>query len=107
MIKVRFFRSNQQTSGFEITGHADAGEYGQDIVCAAVSVLTISTINGMKKLVQIKPKVDANEEEGGYLSVKLSQHEFQNHDAQLLLANLELGLQAIVENYANYIKIIN
>lgn len=37
-------------NSFELTGHADAGEYGNDIVCAAVSVLAISTVNGLQQL---------------------------------------------------------
>ncbi|WP_034986784.1 ribosomal-processing cysteine protease Prp [Liquorilactobacillus sucicola] len=105
MIKVRFFKSRQSRYGFEITGHADSGVYGQDIVCAAVSALAISTINGLEKLAHTDPKVDANEEEGGYLRVELNSQELSNSDAQLLLANLELGLQDIEKNYANYIRI--
>ncbi|KRM96440.1 hypothetical protein FC19_GL000729 [Liquorilactobacillus aquaticus DSM 21051] len=107
MIKVRFFDKNQKKCGFELTGHADSGEYGQDIVCAAVSVLAISTINGLEKLAQAVPKVNANEEEGGYLKVELDQQGLDNSDAQLLLANFELGLRDIVKNYAEYIKIID
>ncbi|KRL38517.1 ribosomal-processing cysteine protease Prp [Liquorilactobacillus uvarum] len=105
MIKVRFFETGQNKRGFEITGHADSGVYGQDIVCAAVSALAISTINGLEKLAHTDPKVDANEEEGGHLRVELNSQELNNSDAQLLLANLKLGLQDIEKNYANYIKI--
>ena len=34
-------------SGFSVTGHAGAGEYGQDIVCAAVSSATYMTANDL------------------------------------------------------------
>ena len=46
MIKGTFKRNDSgRIKTFELTGHADAGEYGSDIVCAAVSALTINTVN--------------------------------------------------------------
>ena len=36
--------------GFEITGHAGYAEYGQDIVCAAVSVLALNMANSVERL---------------------------------------------------------
>ncbi len=44
MIRAQFtLDSNQRITSFKMTGHADSGPYGQDIVCAAVSALSIST----------------------------------------------------------------
>ncbi len=40
MIKVYLKRNNQGTIGsVRVTGHANYGEYGQDVVCAGVSAL--------------------------------------------------------------------
>ncbi|MSE22463.1 ribosomal-processing cysteine protease Prp, partial [Lactobacillus parabuchneri] len=47
MIQATIKHYRGHVSGFTITGHADAGEYGQDIVCSAVSVLSITTVNGL------------------------------------------------------------
>ncbi len=45
MIRAQFtLDSNQRITSFKMTGHADSGPYGQDIVCAAVSALSISTV---------------------------------------------------------------
>ena len=35
MIRARFLYRDKLISGFEMRGHADSGEYGQDIVCSA------------------------------------------------------------------------
>lgn len=37
MIKAHFLNSNSVTCGFEISGHAEYADKGNDIVCASVS----------------------------------------------------------------------
>ena len=45
MIKGTFKRNDSgRIVSFELTGHAQAGEYGKDIVCAAASALAISAV---------------------------------------------------------------
>ena len=90
---------------FEITGHADSGEYGQDIVCAAVSVLTINTVNSLTELAEINPEVEMDKETGGLMKVKLAESELSNVKGQLLLESLVLGLQSIEQNYQDYIEL--
>lgn len=36
-----------------VSGHANAGPYGSDIVCAAVSAITLTLIEGLKNVAQI------------------------------------------------------
>ncbi|WP_409022633.1 ribosomal-processing cysteine protease Prp [Dellaglioa sp. P0083] len=90
---------------FEITGHADSGEYGQDIVCAAVSVLTINTVNSLTELAKLNPDVEMDEDNGGLMKVKLSESELNDATGQLFLESLVLGLQSIEQNYQDYIKL--
>lgn len=50
-----------------ISGHADSGEYGKDIVCASVSSMVILTINALKR---INPSsVDVKDEESMEIKV--------------------------------------
>lgn len=69
MIQATIKHYRGHVSGFTITGHADAGEYGQDIVCSAVSVLSITTVNGLQEVVGLDVDVDSDDKNGGYLSV--------------------------------------
>ena len=71
MIKAKFNSQKNLITGFTLSGHADSGEYGHDIVCAAVSVLSISTVNGLSQVAGIKPMVDQDEKNGGYLAVTI------------------------------------
>ena len=45
MTKIVFFRSGGSYYGFEEQGHADYGEAGDDILCAALSAMTMLIIN--------------------------------------------------------------
>ena len=45
MIRFKFVRSGKANIGFECSGHAGYAEHGQDIVCAAISAMTMLIIN--------------------------------------------------------------
>lgn len=92
---------------FELTGHAQSGEYGKDLVCAAVSALAISAVNGIDALAGSTPIIDANEEDGGYLYVEIPRDSTQEQTniTQILLENLLLGLQAVQAEYSEYLQL--
>ena len=108
MIKGSFKRNEAgQIVSFELTGHADAAAYGEDVVCASVSALAFSTVNGIEALAGFEPIVDIEEVEGGYMYVETitSVNQEQTNISQILLENLLLGLQAIEEENTDFIKI--
>ncbi len=108
MIKGTFKRNDSgRIVSFELAGHAQAGEYGKDIVCAAASALAISAVNGIDALAGIAPKVEADNEQGGYLVVTLPARltQEQSNISQILLENLLIGLQSVQEEYNDYIQI--
>ncbi|MGM9892266.1 ribosomal-processing cysteine protease Prp [Limosilactobacillus sp.] len=103
MIRAHFkLDSNRRITNFTITGHADAGPYGQDIVCAAVSALAISTINGLEHVVHVKPQVESDNQNGGLLKVAQLG---VDHDSQLLLNTLMNGLLDVQESYPDNIEV--
>ena len=50
MTKIIFFKDNGKYIGFEAKGHSGFGFKGKDIVCSAISVLTINTINALTEI---------------------------------------------------------
>ena len=48
MVKVTFFKRNGVYYGFRESGHADYDESGKDIVCAAISAMTMLVINAIE-----------------------------------------------------------
>lgn len=105
MIKTRFLYNDNAFCGFLLKGHADSGEYGYDIVCAAVSVLAINTVNSLEQLALVKPQVVSDEKNGGYLKVNVKLNQTNNSAVQLLLNSFELGMRSIADNYQDYITI--
>jgi len=77
--------------------------HGDPIVCAAVSVLVLSTVNSIEALTD--EKFNCNyAEEGGFLEIKFLE-ETLGRDARLLTDSLMLGLQSISEEYPSNITI--
>ncbi|WP_338216361.1 ribosomal-processing cysteine protease Prp [Lacticaseibacillus salsurivasis] len=108
MIKAIFTRDAQgEISQFSLTGHADSGDYGHDLVCSAVSAVSIGAVNGIEALAGFQPDVDADEVNGGHLVLALEQpvNGEQEHIAQILLENLLLSLTSIEENYGDYLHV--
>jgi uncharacterized protein YsxB (DUF464 family) len=49
MTHITFFKnSEKEITGFYSAGHAGYAESGSDIICSAISVLTINTINSIE-----------------------------------------------------------
>lgn len=109
MIQALFKRDEDgNLVSFEITGHAESGPDGSDIVCAAVSALTFGATNSIEALAGFQPLVEMDEENGGHLYVEVIQdiNREQSHIAQILLESLLLSIGTIVKEYPEYVKII-
>ena len=48
MVKITFFKRDGVYYGFRETGHAEFEDAGKDIVCAAVSAMTMLVINAIE-----------------------------------------------------------
>ena len=103
MITVEIRKSNGEYTGFSSKGHAGYAEAGFDIICAAVSALTVNTINSIEKFTDDAFKAEAKD---GMLRWKFTEFPLSK-ETNLLMDSLILGLYDIRENYGkNYIKII-
>ena len=105
MIRVTLYREDDRLKGFCVSGHAGYGEEGEDIICSAVSALTVNCVNSIEALTGAAMFV-TEEEDGGYLEMVLQDD--QSEGAQLLLESLALGLTSIESTYGSgYIKVEN
>ena len=103
MIKAQFsVDHDQRLTAFVLSGHAESGPYGYDIVCAAVSALSISTVNGLEQVAHDHPKVEKDDNQGGYLSVE---HISTGHDAQIIMQTFLNGLSDIADSYSKFLSI--
>jgi uncharacterized protein YsxB (DUF464 family) len=83
-------------AGFACEGHAAYKDKGQDIVCAALSVLAINTVNSLEVLAKEPMKI-VKDEEKGLIAVAFSQK--PSAEGVLLLDSFVLGISEIFKTY--------
>ncbi|MFV0288327.1 MAG: ribosomal-processing cysteine protease Prp [Mycoplasmatales bacterium] len=99
MTKVKLLRINNDIQEVKISGHAFYADYGEDIVCSAISMLCYTIAN---KLLTIEEKnIIVNIEEGKFeISIQKI-----TADNQLLISTLIMGLEMLEEQYSKNVKI--
>lgn len=103
MIEAKFYLKWDGTYfGFSLRGHAEYADPGEDILCSAVSALSINTVNSLERMTDDRVVV---EEKNGMLRAKISGR--VSHDSHILLKSLMIGLCEIYKEYGDqYIRIL-
>ncbi len=83
--------------GFELEGHADYAEHGEDIVCASLSVLSLHTANALSELTSNDVSITQNRD--GYLKVLATSQ--LDESGQVLMQSFYLSTDAIYNDYKN------
>lgn len=109
MIDVYVTRgSTNEIRSFTISGHADAGPYGYDLVCAAVSALSFGAINAVDALCGVKLQVETDDDAGGFLRCDVPHVEKETEEkVQLLLEGMLVSLRSVAEEYGEHIVVHN
>lgn len=101
MTKATFIRRNGKYTGFDIKGHSGFAKAGEDIVCAAISILTINTVNSIDKFTDDRIEAESSD---GFLTARL--RSFNDLSSQVLMESLVLGLENIQDEYGTkYLKV--
>ncbi len=107
MIKVYLFTGPADNlTGYCVEGHAGCAPAGEDIVCAAISVLAQTTALGLLKVVGVEPVIEVRE---GYFSCDLSGALLRGEKQELsrvLLETMVCGVEETAGEYPGIIKII-
>ena len=111
MTKIVFFRSGGVFYGFEEQGHTGYGEEGDDILCAAVSSMTMFLINTVE--VAYDSRVDYDISEGDTrirVCAKAALPEFESDDYKRyavsgIIMGYYLQLSDMLEEYGDYLDV--
>ncbi len=105
MIRVTVYQNDSDKyCGFRMEGHAGYAAYGNDIVCAAVSVLVINTVNSIEAFTKDTFE-NAVHQERDVVSFEITSHPVSDQ-AELLLRSLVMGLTSIADEYGKkYIRL--
>lgn len=102
MIQVKFYYDENKIRGFRISGHAGFAGTGYDIICSAVSALSINAVNSIEQFTDDRFEFNTND---GLLELHM---ESVSDSSQLLLDSLSLGIQGIADMYGNeYVDVLN
>ena len=88
-------------TGFSLSGHAGMGEYGQDIVCAAVSSAAYMTANTVTEIVGAAADITVDD---GLMELTVTD---RITDCQDVLSGFRLHIQAHAEEYPKAVQLMN
>lgn len=90
-----------------IDGHAGYADPGFDIVCAAVSGISIGLLNAMEKLLEVEPAVEQGE--SGFLRCTFPDNleEDVQEKLQLLAEAMIISLQSVAAEYGKYVRVLD
>ena len=111
MTKIVFFRSGGVFYGFEEQGHTGYGEAGDDILCAAISSMTMFLITPIE--VAYASQVDYDINEGATrirVRAKAALPEFESDDYKRyavsgIMMGYYLQLSDMLEEYGDYLDV--
>lgn len=107
MITVTLTMRNKCIYAFTVSGHANTAPYGQDLVCAAVTAVTVGTINAIEDLLKVKPELTINSQ-AGFIHCDLSSMETASEvqvKLQVLLRGFVVSLETIKNDANNSLTI--
>lgn len=99
MIKISFFKKGELLTGFECKGHANSGEYGQDVICAFVSSACYLTANTVTDIIGLS--ADARNTDG-YMRLSINA---SPEKAQDILKGMVLHITELAKEYPKTIKV--
>lgn len=105
MINIQICKLDDKIKSISIKGHANSSNYGNDLVCCAVSVLSQSVINAMIKALDFREDFFILDDKGD-INIQIPQDitQVQEIKMQTLADMLDINLKDLSEQYSEYIK---
>jgi uncharacterized protein YsxB (DUF464 family) len=101
MIKIRAVRNEaKELLGFNVSGHANAAPYGQDIVCAAIAVLAQTAVFGLER--HLRREIDLDTADGKLDFIILGEPDVLT---AAILETAFLGMTEVAKKYPKFVWI--
>ena len=103
MTKIKFKKKDGQILFLSLKDHAGFGESGEDIVCAALSVLSQAMIIGIEEVLQFNLKYELQD---GFLELNISENTLEEIEScQVLLHTMLKTVESMIISYGDYINL--
>lgn len=98
MIKIEYIENDNFIEYIKIHGHANYDDYGKDIICSAVSAISIGALNALKNI----ENYTITQSKG---LIILKEKNEPLHDDNVVLNTMIVQLKTIENSYPDFIKI--
>ncbi|WP_040210741.1 ribosomal-processing cysteine protease Prp [Clostridium polynesiense] len=103
MTDIKFKRKSGEIVYFSMDGHAGYACEGEDIVCAALSVLSQTMIIGIEEILKIKLKYEIDD---GLLICSIEKNSSEEIlSCQVLLQTMLKSIESMIVSYGKYINL--
>jgi len=106
MVKVKIQTTRVgEFVAFEVKGHSDYAEHGQDIVCSGISALVQTAVLGLTHYLENPPKLQV---EAGFLGCSLPKNltTAEKGRAEVILQTMTLGMEKIAQSYPKNLRLV-
>lgn len=104
MTTVELKRTANRITAFTVHGHSGCGEAGEDIVCASVSSVVWSTVNGLEQIAGLPVEYEARD---GFVSCSVPPLSAQEREkADLLLESMAAFMHELSGQYQQFVKVM-
>ena len=101
MTRINIYRRGGSCIGINISGHSGYDEEGKDIICAAISSLSINFVNSVEKLTDDTYDLSTDESRG-YIDFVFNSK--ISPESRVLLDSLILGVKSLSEENKEYVS---
>ena len=108
MVTVDIFRKDEKFVKVKSTGHADHGSYGNDVVCSAISVYLINTVNTFTEILKLDSDKLIFHFESGDAFFEINYdwlNETEMIQVDILMKSLVFALESIRNENIKHLKI--
>ena len=107
MVEVTFHAYPDGRMGMRVEGHAGCGQKGQDIVCAAVSILTLTAARETERMyengfLRCLPETVLRE---GFASVTVCPRPRFRQQARIAFGTVRTGLRLLARQYPQAVRV--
>lgn len=105
MLEITFFRDgDRRFAGFAARGHADFAEFGQDIVCAAVSAILQAARLGLEHYAG--GEIEAAQEPGS-MRLIVGQGSRDNESVAAIGTTADLAITQVARRFSDHVSIVH
>ena len=103
MVSVTVYREQGTSVGFRLTGHAEQGAYGEDIVCAGISAIAQTALLGITDV--LKLDAGCTQEEGNVTCILSRETAGEDLEkAAVVFDTMIAGLKSLQRAYPKSLK---